>query len=100
MSADRSPNTGKPDKLPETAQRLHDRRQQHEREKHGLISTAVTMVGLGWLVVIPGLCGIYVGKWLDGKFGQGVTFAAGLGVLGLSLGCVFAWQRISANRPQ
>ncbi|HMY58018.1 MAG TPA: AtpZ/AtpI family protein [Pseudomonadota bacterium] len=90
----------KPDALPDSAQRLHARREKHDREQHGLISTAVTMVGLGWLVVIPGLFGIYIGKWLDGKVGQGVTFAAGLGLLGVCVGCLLAWQRISANRPK
>ncbi len=90
----------KADELPDSASKLHERREKHRRDEHGLIATAVTMVGLGWLVVIPGLFGIYVGKWLDGKMGQGVTFAAGLGLLGVGLGCLLAWKRISAHRPK
>lgn len=82
------------------AERLHHRREKHRKELHEMISTAITIVGLGWLVVIPGLLGLYVGRWLDGKAGQGIAFAAGLGLLGIGLGCVLAWQKISAHRPK
>ena len=100
MTAETGSTPGPPDKLPESAQRLHERRERHRREQHGIIATAVTMVGLGWLVVIPGLVGIYAGRWLDGRTGHGVTFAAGLGLLGVSVGCLLAWQRVSAHRPK
>ena len=100
MTIDPSSKPSRIDELPESAQRLDARRERHRREEHGIISTAVTMVGLGWLVVIPALIGIYVGRWLDGRAGHGVTFAAGLGFLGVSLGCVLAWQRVSTHRPK
>ena len=100
MTIDKSSNPGRVDELPESAQRLEARRERYRREEHGIISTAVTMVGLGWLVVIPALVGIYVGRWLDGRAGHGVTFAAGLGFLGVSVGCLLAWQRISTHRPK
>lgn len=95
-----SPSPPPKDELPASAQRLLDRRERHRRDDQGIINTAVTMVGLGWLVVIPGLLGIYLGRWLDGRSGHGVTFSAGLGLLGVSLGCLLAWQRLSAHRPK
>ncbi len=100
MTVDKSSKPPGVDELPESAQRLAARREHHRREEHGIINTAVTMVGLGWLVVIPALVGIYVGRWFDGRTGHGVTFAAGLGFLGVSVGCLLAWQRVSTNRPK
>jgi len=100
MTVDKKSKPSGVDELPESATRLEARRERHRREEHGIISTAVTMVGLGWLVVIPALVGVYVGRWLDGRAGHGVTFSAGLGFLGVSIGCLLAWQRISAHRPK
>ena len=47
-----------PDPLPESASRPAERRASSSRQ-HSLIATAVTMVGPGWLVVIPTLAGMY-----------------------------------------
>lgn len=100
MSVEPQSKRAHPDPLPESASRLAERRARHRQDQHSLIATAVTMVGLGWLVVIPTLAGMYVGRWLDGKTSHGVTFSAGLGLLGLSVGCVMAWQKVSTHRPK
>jgi ATP synthase protein I len=53
------------------------------------------MIGfLGWVIVTPTLLGILAGRWLDQRLGTGITFAGGLLVAGLALGCWLAWVRI------
>ena len=44
---------------------------------------------LGWMIVTPMLAGIFAGRWLDGRFGSGLTWTGALlitvTVLGLSI---------------
>jgi ATP synthase protein I len=61
---------------------------------------AVSIVGLGWLVVIPALLGLFAGRWLDARFGTGLTLRAALGLLGLVLGCLAAWRRVAHVRDE
>jgi ATP synthase protein I len=53
------------------------------------------MIGaLGWLVVIPTLVGILVGRWLDRLWETGIMWTAALLFVGLVAGCTLAWKRI------
>jgi ATP synthase protein I len=47
---------------------------------------------LGWIVVVPMLIGIFVGRWLDRMFGSGLFCTAPLLMLGAALGCWSAWR--------
>ena len=49
---------------------------------------------LGWLVVVPTLLGIYVGRRLDGAQGTGLLWTGALLLAGLTLGCWLAWKRV------
>ena len=40
---------------------------------------------LGWIIVAPTLGGLFIGHWLDGKLGGGVTLAAALLMAGAAL---------------
>jgi ATP synthase protein I len=86
------------DPLHEGVTRFGERRARWRREEGRALGVALSVVGLGWLVVVPALLGIFAGRWLDLRFGTGVTFRAGLGLAGLVLGCVAAWRRISRRR--
>ncbi len=56
------------------------------------------MIGtLGWTVVVPALLGVFVGRWLDRRFGTGVFWSLGLLVAGLAFGCSLAWKRIHSE---
>lgn len=41
---------------------------------------------LGWVIVIPMLLALYLGRWLDDKLATGITFSAALLMLGAILG--------------
>jgi ATP synthase protein I len=58
----------------------------------------LSMIGaLGWLIVIPTLLGVLTGRWLDQTFDTGIVFTGALIVVGVTLGGVLAWQRISSE---
>ena len=50
--------------------------------------------GLGWMIVLPTLAGLALGRWLDGLFACGITWTGALLMAGLALGCRWAWSRI------
>jgi ATP synthase protein I len=64
---------------------------------HGERSLArnLAMIGaLGWLVVVPTLAGVFVGRWLDHRLHAGIFWTGALLMVGVALGCVLAWRRV------
>jgi ATP synthase protein I len=64
---------------------------------HGERSLArnLAMIGaLGWLVMVPTVGGVFLGRWLDRRFHSGIFWTGALIVAGLALGCVLAWRRV------
>ncbi len=49
---------------------------------------------LGWQIVLPGLLGLALGRWIDHRLTSGIFWTAGLLVGGLALGCWSAWRWI------
>lgn len=49
---------------------------------------------LGWLIVVPTLAGLFVGRWVDRRLGSGITLTGALLVVGLAVGCRLAWTRM------
>jgi ATP synthase protein I len=47
---------------------------------------------LGWIIVVPMLIGVFVGRWLDQDFHSGLFWTAPLLMLGAGLGCWSAWK--------
>jgi ATP synthase protein I len=47
---------------------------------------------LGWIIVLPALLGVLLGRWLDRQFGTGLFCTAPLLMLGVALGCWSAWK--------
>lgn len=73
--------------------RARERRWREEGERPPARNLAL-IGALGWLVVLPMLAGIFVGRWLDRSLDSGITLTAGLMLLGLVAGCRMAWQRM------
>lgn len=70
-----------------------DRRARWRREGERSLGQNLATIGvLGWTIVTPTLIGIFVGRWLDGRFGSGVFWTLGLLVAGLALGCTLGWK--------
>lgn len=81
--------------LQEGIERHREQRARQEREGERPLAQNLAMIGsLGWLVVIPTLVGIFVGHWLDGREGTGLTFTGAFIFVGVALGAVLAWQRM------
>jgi len=73
-----------------------DRRRQWEQEGERPLWKNLSVIGaLGWLIVIPTLAGVMLGRWLDKTFDTGIMFSGALIFLGVVLGSYLVWQRIT-----
>lgn len=76
------------------AVRTHrERRRRWLREGEPSVLQFVGQIGvIGWMVVTPGLLGLFLGRWLDHRFATGVFWSAPLLMLGIALGFWSAWR--------
>ena len=82
-------------KMQDSIKLREERRARWEREGERSIGQNMAMIGaLGWLIVVPTLIGVMVGRWIDRWFGTGIFWTAALIFLGLTLGCIMVWKRI------
>jgi ATP synthase protein I len=71
------------------------REQRHKRASDRAIWQNLSMIGaLGWLIVVPTLLGVLLGRWLDETFATGILFSGALIFVGVAMGGYLAWQRI------
>ncbi|MFC7333118.1 AtpZ/AtpI family protein [Rhodocista pekingensis] len=79
--------------LSNDVRRRRDRRERWQREGERPLGRNLALVGsLGWAIVLPGVGGLFLGRWLDG--GVGAFWTISLLVGGLGAGCWMAWERI------
>ena len=82
--------------LKEAVQRDRRRRLRAKQEGRRSIGQDLATIGvIGWTVVLPTLLGIFTGRWLDRRFDTGIFWTLGLLLVGVSVGCVLAWQRLT-----
>ncbi|MBI1219537.1 MAG: hypothetical protein GC186_13420 [Rhodobacteraceae bacterium] len=85
------------DPLQEAVKKRERREEQARAEGQRAPWQNVALIGsLAWLVVVPILGGVLLGRWLDRLTGHLVLWSALGIVLGAGLGFWMAWQR--ANR--
>lgn len=83
------------DGLDEAVKTRRARHELWEREGERSMAANLAMIGaLGWTIVTPILAGVFAGRWLDHRFTMGVFWTLSLMVLGLTIGCVLAWNRM------
>ncbi len=58
----------------------------------GLIGT------VGWSVVVPMVLCVFLGLWLDRKFGSGSKLTLSLLLFGLAMGCLNAWRSVTKEQ--
>ncbi len=81
------------DPLVEEVRRRGARHRRWLREGDPSVAHRLAQIGvLGWIVVVPMLIGLFIGRWLDGTFRSGLFWTAPLLMLGLALGCWSAWK--------
>lgn len=82
-----------PDGLTEAVRERRARRERWYSEGKPSMMRFVGQIGvLGWIIVVPMLAGVFVGRWLDQMFNSGLFWTAPLMMLGLALGCWSAWK--------
>lgn len=64
----------------------------HREGEPSLLRQLASVGVLGWVVVVPTLLGIALGRWLDAHWATGITFTAALLLLGVVLGGWSAWR--------
>jgi ATP synthase protein I len=73
-----------------------ERHRRWLREGDSSVAQRLAQIGvLGWMIVVPMLVGVFVGRWLDQQFNSGLFWTAPLLMLGLALGCWSAWKWIA-----
>jgi ATP synthase protein I len=94
MGADPAKHEPKaPDGMAEAARREEDRRVRWRTEGEQSVMRFVGQIGvLGWIIVVPTLLGLFVGRWLDRSFGTGIFWSGALLVLGVTLGFWSGWR--------
>jgi ATP synthase protein I len=82
-----------PDRLAEGVRRREQRHRDWLREGEPTVGRRLAQIGvLGWIIVVPMLIGIGLGRWLDHMLRSGIFWTAPLLLLGLALGCWSAWK--------
>lgn len=74
-------------------------RRESERERQGMadpepsLGTRLGQIGvLGWMVVLPMLAMLFLGRWLDRQFATGIFFSAPALMIGAAVGFAVAWK--------
>jgi ATP synthase protein I len=79
--------------LLEEVRRRAGRSRHWLREGDPTLTRQLAAVGvLGWIIVVPALLGVLLGRWLDRSFSTGIVFTAALLLLGVLLGSWSAWR--------
>jgi len=79
-----------------TEKRTDDEKTEARRREIADRKAALAWLGtlgvLGWMIAVPILAGIFLGRALDHRLGTGYAFTIGLLVAGIVLGCGGAWR--------
>jgi ATP synthase protein I len=87
------PQPSSPDGMAAAVRKQQERRKQWLNEGEPSVARFVGQIGvLGWIIVTPTLIGLFIGRWLDHKFGTGIFWSAPLLLLGVVTGFWSAWR--------
>lgn len=88
---------GKRDRLVDEVRRRRRRHRIWRAEGEPSLGRRLAQIGvLGWIIVVPTLIGVFIGRWLDAVLGTGLFWTAPLLLLGLALGCWSAWKWVGS----
>ncbi len=72
-----------------------------QRQRNQSIWFGVSLFGLvGWSVVTPTLMGVALGIWIDTQWPSRFSWTLMLLFMGLTLGCLNAWQWVSREQQK
>jgi ATP synthase protein I len=82
-----------PDGMADAVRQRQERREHWLKEGEPSMAQHVGQIGiLGWIIVTPTLIGLFIGRWLDHRFGTGIFWSAPLLLLGVVVGYWSAWK--------
>jgi ATP synthase protein I len=85
--------SGEHNGLLRTVRRFRARHERSVSEGEPGFARHLAQVGvLGWTIVVPTLLGVFLGRWIDHRFGTGIFWTGPLLLLGLAIGCWSAWR--------
>jgi ATP synthase protein I len=88
----------KPADLPDPLEQALVREMQPAPAPPGLGALLVWTGRLGWGLVLPILAGAALGRAIDSAIGHGVTYSAGLILLGAAIGLRWMWSQLNGER--
>jgi len=87
------PETKTPDGMADAVRKRQERRKLWQSEGEPSVARFIGQIGvLGWIIVTPTLIGLFVGRWLDHRFGTGIFWSAPLLLVGVAIGYWSAWK--------
>jgi ATP synthase protein I len=87
------PEPSSPDGMAAAVRKQQERQKQWLNEGEPSAARFVGQIGvLGWIIVTPTLIGLFIGRWLDHKFGTGIFWSAPLLLIGVVIGFWSAWR--------
>ncbi len=104
MSPDRV-RPGFNDRLLRAARQAFQREERGRETPEPSLGALLGQIGvLGWMIIVPMLLGLLLGRWLDRTFmsdpsGPQVFFSATFLMLGAAIGLSSAWQWMHGRRP-
>jgi ATP synthase protein I len=88
-----SGDSTEPDGLAHAVRRQRERQRRWLHEGEPSLARFIGQIGvLGWIIVVPTLIGLFIGRWLDHKFGSGIFWSAPLLLIGVVVGCWSGWR--------
>jgi ATP synthase protein I len=82
-----------PDRLADSARSAIERAEQGRADPEPSLGARLGQIGvLGWMIVIPTLVCLFIGRWLDRSLATGIFFSAPLLMLGAAIGFWSAWR--------
>lgn len=84
-----------PIELHETVKRVERHIQIADEDKERSVGQNLALIGsIGWLVVVPTVIGIFIGRWLDEWMESGIFWTGACIIIGVSIGAMLAWKRL------
>jgi ATP synthase protein I len=82
-----------PDRMIRAAREAAERDRRGHEDPEPSLGVRLGQIGvLGWMMVVPMLLGLFVGRWLDARLHTGIFFSAPLLMIGAAFGMRSAWR--------
>ena len=82
-----------PDHMARAAREAADRARQGVKDPEPSLGVRLGQIGvLGWMIVVPALLALFLGRWLDRRLESGIFFSAPMLMIGTAIGFWSAWK--------